>query len=433
MTAQDFTDILYFYETFKPQYIQYVDSVREMQKNQQMIDKFVSIENNYKDEVFNRIFENRISAINEKCKKIIDNYCGNSCKAHCENCCVFKCINESLLKDIDKVDNFKKSYQILLNTLNQTIRNILEVYKKADSRTQEHLKMCLDILHSYRYEMQCLLQLLETYRELPKNNFVLPHITLPKTPDIVPIPLKTSPKYGSNDEFWEEMLAQQKIFEIEFPYKKANPINSNKEEIPSVLISIDYSTQWKKYPEQMKEWAEIPKTVPELIRKFALEFQNKIPETNNIKKNNNEQSNCTIFISYSYDSVQHEQWIERFATELKNSGVEVIFDKWEMKLGQHLPNFMEQAVEKAQRVICILTPNYKKKADKLDGGVGFEYSIVTSEILKQICTTKFIPLLKSGDDNDAIPISLNGRKYLDMRNENDFKIKINELLNDIKN
>ena len=43
---------------------------------------------------------------------------------------------------------------------------------------------------------------------------------------------------------------------------------------------------------------------------------------------------------------------------------------------------MAHAVKDSDRVICVMTPNYKKKTDNLEGGVGVEYSIISAEIKK---------------------------------------------------
>ena len=102
-----------------------------------------------------------------------------------------------------------------------------------------------------------------------------------------------------------------------------------------------------------------------------------------------------VFISYSWDDKMHEAWVLRLASDLCSKyGVDVILDKWEIKLGKHLPDFMATSVRKADRVICVLTPNYKKKSDGLTGGVGVEYSIISAEIQKDIRTEKFIPLYR---------------------------------------
>lgn len=143
-----------------------------------------------------------------------------------------------------------------------------------------------------------------------------------------------------------------------------------------------------------------------------------------------------VFISYSWDNPEHEEWVLNLATKLRHNGVNVILDKWDLEaLGSLLPNFMEKSITKAQRVICIMTPNYKKKTEHLAGGVGYEYSIITSEIfLSGANTSKFIPLFRSGKDEDAIPTILKGRKYVDMRDDANYEEKlVDELLRDIHN
>lgn len=140
-----------------------------------------------------------------------------------------------------------------------------------------------------------------------------------------------------------------------------------------------------------------------------------------------------VFISYSWDSLEHEEWVLNLATSLREHGVDVILDKWDLgSLGKPLPHFMEDSVKRAKRVICVMTPNYKIKTDKLSGGVGFEYSIISAEIFSDIQTSKFIPLFRRGSDAEAIPTSLRGRKYTDMREDNLFNEKLqDELLRDI--
>lgn len=142
----------------------------------------------------------------------------------------------------------------------------------------------------------------------------------------------------------------------------------------------------------------------------------------------------TVFISYSWDSQEHEDWIVNLATKLCDNGVNAILDKWDLgSLGKPLPHFMENSITKSQRVICVMTPNYKKKTENLAGGVGYEYSIISADIFKNgVNTSKFIPLFRSGTDADAIPTVLNGRKYVDMRDDSQFEDKfLNELLRDI--
>lgn len=144
----------------------------------------------------------------------------------------------------------------------------------------------------------------------------------------------------------------------------------------------------------------------------------------------------TVFISYSWDTHEHEAWVLNLATKLIDNHVNVILDKWDLgPLGSPLPNFMEKSISKSQRVICVMTPNYKMKTEKSEGGVGYEYSIITAEIFADgVNTSKFIPLIREGAENESVPTALRGRRYVDMRKDTDFDDKfVHELLRDIHN
>ena len=47
-------------------------------------------------------------------------------------------------------------------------------------------------------------------------------------------------------------------------------------------------------------------------------------------------------ISYSWTSPDHEAWVLQLATELEESGVDVIFDKWDLREGADKYAFMEK-------------------------------------------------------------------------------------------
>ena len=145
--------------------------------------------------------------------------------------------------------------------------------------------------------------------------------------------------------------------------------------------------------------------------------------------NSEEVKRPKVFISYSWDGKEHEEWVLKLAEDLRcKNGIDIILDKWEMKLGKPLTHFMAHAVTDSDRVICVMTPNYKKKTDNLEGGVGVEYSIISAEIQKNIKTEKFIPLFRSGDD---VPTFLAGRDYIDMRDDNKYNETIEDLVRDI--
>lgn len=140
-----------------------------------------------------------------------------------------------------------------------------------------------------------------------------------------------------------------------------------------------------------------------------------------------------VAISYSWDDEQHKKWVLKLATDLRALGIDIILDVWDgMKLGKSLPHFMAHAVKDSDRVICVMTPNYKKKTDDLEGGVGVEYSIISAEIKENVKTEKFIPLFRKGNEDD-IPTFLLGRSYVDMRDDSTYEEAVEALARDIWN
>jgi len=63
-------------------------------------------------------------------------------------------------------------------------------------------------------------------------------------------------------------------------------------------------------------------------------------------------------------------------------------------LGDDVPKFMEKSVSSSDRVLMICTEPYVRKADDGVGGVGYEAMVVTGELVKNIGTSKFIPVIR---------------------------------------
>jgi hypothetical protein len=142
--------------------------------------------------------------------------------------------------------------------------------------------------------------------------------------------------------------------------------------------------------------------------------------------------NPIIFISYSWDNDAHINWVLNLAQRLREIGIDVILDKYELKLGHDLLYFMEQSVAKSDKVLLILTPNYKLKAEKREGGVGYEYSIISSRMYElNVKNNKFIPILKYGTKHQSIPHYFESKLYLDMTNEGQFDAQLESLVRDI--
>ena len=56
---------------------------------------------------------------------------------------------------------------------------------------------------------------------------------------------------------------------------------------------------------------------------------------------------------------------------------------------------MEKSVREAQHVLMICTETYVRKANDGEGGAGYEVMIVTGELVKNLGTSKFIPIIRN--------------------------------------
>jgi TIR domain len=125
-----------------------------------------------------------------------------------------------------------------------------------------------------------------------------------------------------------------------------------------------------------------------------------------------------VFLSYSWDGPDHQQWVKAFAARLQGeSGVEIIFDQWHLRPGDDKLHFMEQAVDDADFVIVVCTPAYAERANQRRGGVGYESMIITAELAERTSTNKFIPVLRVGAWPSATPIYLKNRMGVNLSSD----------------
>lgn len=104
-----------------------------------------------------------------------------------------------------------------------------------------------------------------------------------------------------------------------------------------------------------------------------------------------------VFISYSWESDAHKDWVRSFAERLTKNGVNVRLDQWHIGPGQSLTQFMEVEVHVSDFVVVICTKAYCRKALAREGGVGYEQQIITGNIVGGKPREQFIPLVRDGE------------------------------------
>lgn len=138
------------------------------------------------------------------------------------------------------------------------------------------------------------------------------------------------------------------------------------------------------------------------------------------------------FISYSHDTLEHKKWALELATRLRNNGIDAILDQFELQAGDDVPHFMETNLASADKILMICTEKYVEKANKGQGGVGYEKMIVTSNLMKSIDENKIIPLIKQIGSTD-VPTFLKSKLYINFSKPDDYEFCYDELVRTIHN
>lgn len=148
-----------------------------------------------------------------------------------------------------------------------------------------------------------------------------------------------------------------------------------------------------------------------------------------------------IFISYSWTTLEHEEWVLDLATRLHaDDGVDVVLDKWDLKDGHEIYAFMESMVKADEngmntvdKVLLICDKGYQEKANHRKGGAGVESQIVSPEIYKDIRQEKFVPIVaeRDIDGNPYLPTYVKGRKYIDLSSADIFEQGYEQLLRNL--
>lgn len=138
------------------------------------------------------------------------------------------------------------------------------------------------------------------------------------------------------------------------------------------------------------------------------------------------------FISYSWESDDHQTWVRALAERLTQNGIEVRLDQWHIVPGQSLTQFMDVEVTQCEFVLVVCTRDYARKAFNRVGGIGYEQQIITGNIVGGRPRDTFIPIVRDGEfapgPECSLPGPFQGIYAIDMRDGTDFDVAIEALL-----
>lgn len=132
-----------------------------------------------------------------------------------------------------------------------------------------------------------------------------------------------------------------------------------------------------------------------------------------------------VFISYSWDSEEHQDWIANLAATLRRYGIQADFDSSEVQY--NLYQMMVQKISSYDKIVVIVTQRYTDKANSFSGGVGTETKLLLNHYVND--ESKIVVVKR---ENCDVPFYLQGYEFIDLSIETESSIenlvrKINDI------
>lgn len=121
-----------------------------------------------------------------------------------------------------------------------------------------------------------------------------------------------------------------------------------------------------------------------------------------------------IFVSYCWDDEPHKQKVRSFTNFLREQGFDASMDVMlsQQESAIDFIKMMHKAIALYDKVIIVLSPGYKKKADEFEGGVGTEYNLIIKEI--ELHPQKYILVSFDELKNTVFPLAFKGRDTISL-------------------
>ncbi len=139
----------------------------------------------------------------------------------------------------------------------------------------------------------------------------------------------------------------------------------------------------------------------------------------------------SVFISYAYDNEEHKGKVESFTEMLLQMGFDAKMDSMLKADYPDIDQMMTYGLQ-CDKIIIVLSPQYKKKADNSIGGVWKEFKMIADDLEKNLKKYIFVSFDLYSDDlkQKISPMRIGNRWVVDL--ERGRKDNFNELIAFIK-
>lgn len=122
-----------------------------------------------------------------------------------------------------------------------------------------------------------------------------------------------------------------------------------------------------------------------------------------------------VYISYTWDSEPHKDWVASLHRRLVRDGVDAKFDKDFMRPGRNYWKDIERYIERSTSALLIGTPRYPFNATSPEHALSREYAMLLAKA-DQDPAFRLIPVLRYGSWSGSFPGPLSENFGIDMSN-----------------
>jgi hypothetical protein len=139
-----------------------------------------------------------------------------------------------------------------------------------------------------------------------------------------------------------------------------------------------------------------------------------------------------VFVSYAWEDEEHNSKVVSFVDFLRKRGFDASMDRKRSQEATSI-NFnqmMIEGIQNSEKVIVILSKKYKEKADKFEGGVWQELSLIIEDMKQN--KNKYIFAYFGNEERGAVtPTAILGTDILDLKKDQD-ETQFNRLFSKVK-
>lgn len=141
-----------------------------------------------------------------------------------------------------------------------------------------------------------------------------------------------------------------------------------------------------------------------------------------------------VFISYSWDSIEHKEWIKKLADSLEeNSQFHIHLDQYDLGYQDDKNQYMERAISESDVLVIVATEGYKNKANNRSGGVGIETRLVVPNYWERLASNNKSGVIVLLRENDATPDYLKNQFHIDFTIDEKYNQCLHELTKALTN